>query len=113
VKRLNVIYLIPRKNHVELFKDGRVPFADLLLQEAPTCPEAVQAEHLVFLLLLHGFYSSKHSRQAQVVSGLKKGLERVVVATYHSSGCNAAITTNKFLLQHSSGCNLLSQPTIC
>jgi hypothetical protein len=38
-----------------------VPFADLLLQEAPTCPEAVQAEHLVFLLLLHGFYSSKHT----------------------------------------------------
>jgi hypothetical protein len=67
-KRLNdgmFVYWIQGKNHFKLFEDGRVPFADLLLQEAPTCLEAVQAEHLVFLLLLHGFYSSKHTARKQ------------------------------------------------
>jgi hypothetical protein len=51
----------PGQNHVKLLEDRRVPLADLLLQETPTCPEAMQAQHLCFLVLLHGLNSPRHS----------------------------------------------------
>jgi hypothetical protein len=38
-----------------------VPFADLLLQKTPTCAEAMQAQHLGSLVLLHELNSPKHS----------------------------------------------------
>jgi hypothetical protein len=52
--------LNPAQNHLKLLKYGRVPFADLLLQKTPACTEAMQAQHLGSLVLLHELNSPKH-----------------------------------------------------
>ena len=79
------------QNHLKLLKYGRVPFADLLLQKTPACTEAMQAQHLGSLVLLHELNSPKHSvrfdKNKKLENLRRPGGHVVLVAgTYHLPG---------------------------
>jgi hypothetical protein len=62
----------PAQNHVKVLEYGRVPFAYLLLQETPACPEAMQTQHLGFLVLIHELKRTENLQETEESSGLKK-----------------------------------------
>jgi hypothetical protein len=67
----------PGQNHVEVLEYGRVPFAYLLLQGTPACPEAMQGQHLGFLVLLHELNFTRNRRSW----GLKKARRTCVLGS--------------------------------
>jgi len=75
-----------------------VPFADLLLQKTAACAEAMQAQHLGSLVLLHELNPPKYSvsfDKHKKLEALRRPGGRVVAGTYHSrAACRFHVSAN-------------------